>query len=133
MKNTLTVQIRYSFKGENYAPQASIDLDRYLEKQQAIPDFFQLVARANQIDVYSYHYEVMEMGRYVFSDATGLAARYCQPDHFDVEGFSSAWRQQRALQAVTEIARKTLHIDDLTQHENLKQALLQAYRLGQAG
>jgi hypothetical protein len=129
MQNSVTVEIRFSFKGERYAPSAVIDLDSYLEKGQTIPAFFHLVASQNQIDVYSYQYEVMEMSQTVYSNATGLAAEFCQADHFDVQGFSEKWKEIKLLQQLSDIAREHLHIDDLEQHEEIKSALLAAYRL----
>lgn len=133
MKNSVCVEIRFSFKGESFAPSARIDLDQYLQKGQPVPDFFQLVARVNHIDPYSYQYEVMEVGQYVFSAASGLAVDFCQPQHFDVAGFTAAWQKQQELKIVAEIARKQLQIDDLSQHEDIRRALLQAYRQGKAG
>ncbi len=129
MKNSVTVEIRFSFKGESFAPSAVIDLDHYQEKGLPIPAFFHLVASQNQIDIYSYQYEVMEMGQTVYSNATGLAAEFCQPDHFDVQGFSEKWKELKLLQQLSDIARKHLRIDDLEQHAEIKSALLAAYRL----
>ena len=131
MNNSLTVEIRFSFRGENFAPQATVELDEYLQKGQPIPPFFSLVARANQIDVYSYQYEVMEMGEYHYFNATGLAAEFCHGDRFDAEGFSAAWRQQRMQQGLQKIAREILDLENLPADDKIFLAMQQAYRLGQ--
>ena len=131
MKNSICVEIRFSFKGENFAPKSVIDLDPYLEKGQAIPPFFQLVAHDNQIDAYSYQYEVMELGQTVFSKATGLAAEFCEQGQFDMEGFSERWREHKLRVELEKIARETMGIEALDQSSEIYSALLAAYRLGQ--
>lgn len=130
MKNSITVQITFSFQGVTYSPSAVIELDPYLEKNAAIPDFYTLVARHNQIDIYSYQYEVMELGEYRYFDAQGLARDFCSEDHFDLEGFRAAWKAQNINHRLTEIARQTMGIDSLEAYQGLREALLQAYQLG---
>ncbi len=130
MKNTLTVQISFSYQGNTYTPSATIDLDRYLTKNEPVPDFFPLIARANDIDAYSYQYEVMEMGQYQYLQATGLARQFCTPDSFDLAGFEAEWKQRDLEQKIADIAHKYMKVNDLSENDALKNALLQAYRLG---
>jgi hypothetical protein len=130
MKNSIKVQIRFSFKGETYAPEATIDLDGYLSKNQEIPPFDLLVAHANGIDTYSYLFEVMQMGDYVFSDAEGSVAEYIIGNQIDLEGFTRKWQELRVIEQLSAIAQQHLSIDDLDQDPALQQALFAAYRLG---
>lgn len=130
MKSYLTVQITFSYQGVTYKPSARIELDRYLLKNQPIPEIYQIVAKENNIDSYSYQYEVMPMGQFRYLEATGLAQEYCSEDHFDSAGFQVRWRQVYVEQRLAEIALKHMNIVDLDDNEPLKQALLQAYQLG---
>lgn len=130
MKNRITVQIIFSYRGTTYQPSATIELDRYLEKNQSIPDFLPIVAKENNIDSYSYEYEVMQMGEYQYLDAEGLVGDFCNLHEFDGAGFAAAWKQQNLINQLAEIAHKQLGVDDLSTQQSLQQALLEAYKLG---
>jgi hypothetical protein len=130
MNNRITVQIIFSYRGVTYQPSATINLDSYLEKNQPIPDFFDIVAIENNIDAYSYEYEVMQMGEYRFLDAQGLAKDFCEQHEFDRSGFVAAWKQRNLINQLSEIARKYLAVDDLSAQQNLQQALMEAYWAG---
>lgn len=128
--SSLKVRIQFSFKGENHAPEAVIELDKYLLKKQSIPSFDLLLAKTNQIDTYSYLYEVMQMGDYEFLDAQGLAREFCRPDAFDLKGFEQEWKRQRVWSQLQNIAREHLAVENIDDKEALKNALLQAYQAG---
>lgn len=130
MISSIKVQILFSFKGVSYSPAAIIEFDKYLEKNLSIPEFFHLVARENSIDIYSYQYEVMEMGKYQYSDAQGLATEFCQNDNFDLAGFEKKWKEVSVLGQLSKITKQNLDIHDLDENEALKNTLLQAYQLG---
>ncbi|MCP4075768.1 MAG: hypothetical protein GY744_06265 [Gammaproteobacteria bacterium] len=129
-KSSIKVEILFSFKGATFTPSAVIEFDQYLEKNQPVPEFFQQVARENNIGVYSYEYEVMEMGHFKYSEAQGLAAEFCQQDNFDLEGFVDKWKEEYVLHLLSDIAKKYLDIDDLDENEAIKNALYQAHQLG---
>ncbi len=133
MKNTVTVQITFSFQGVKYSPSSVIDFDEYYSKNRKIPEIFHLVAMTNNIDAYSYQYEVMEMGHYKYFDAKGLAQQFCHDDYFDFSGCEMKWKEHKVLEQLTEIAIKYLDIDNLDEDEKLKSALLKAYYLGSRG
>jgi len=130
MKSCITVQILFSFKGETYSPRATIEFDRYLEKNESIPSYDLLVAHHNDIDTYSYLFEVMQHGDVVFSNPEGLAVEFCRADEFDLVGFVAEWKQQSVLHRMAEIAHEHLAVDSLDENESIKKALLQAYQLG---
>ena len=129
-KSSIKVEILFSFKGEAHSPSTTIEFDQYLEKNQPVPEFFQLVARDNNIGVYSYEYEMIEMGHFKYSDAQGLAAKFCQQDNFDLVGFVDKWKEEYVLSLLSDIAKKYLDIDDLDENEAIKNALHQAHQLG---
>jgi hypothetical protein len=49
---------------------------------------------------------------------------------FDQEGFTTSWQENRILGLLQPIATRELGITDLNQHQSLKIALVQAYKLG---
>ena len=130
MKNSIKVQIDFSYQGVNYSPFTVIDLDSYLEKNEPIPAYFHLVARDNDIDTYSYQYEVMEVVDAHFSDAQGLAQKFCQDKSFDMDGFKSEWQNNRVFEKLSVIAKQHFNVDDLNQDKKLKDALFEAYDMG---
>jgi len=130
MKNRIDAQIAFSFKGENYALTSNIDLDQLMEHDQSFPSLHAILARDNKIDTYSYLYEVMLETEIRFADAQGIAAVFLSNGEFDQEGFISAWQESKVLTLLQPIASRELGIADLNQHQGLKNALIQAYKLG---
>jgi len=130
--NTLRTRASFSFKGEDYALDAVIDLDRSHSEAGEMPNFHLLLARACGIDPYSYLYEVFEAHELEFSEATGAAAEACRDGEFDWSQFEQARRDQHDWQSVRSLAEQTLSPDELDARPELMAALLAAYRAGRA-
>lgn len=130
MKNRIDACAEFSYQGENHSPSATIELDRFLEKDGSIPSIHVLLAEANGIDTYSYLYEVMEQAEISFCNAQGMAANFVKDGCFDQEGFVSQWHADKVLSLLQPIAMRELGIDDLERHPDLKKALIQAFNLG---
>lgn len=127
--NSIKVAVEFSFKGEHHVLSAVVDFDELLSKYDILPSFHVIVAKHNEIDTYSYLYEVMGEADLEFSDATGLASRFLEEGHFDLEGFSGAWRENRVLDLLRPIAKRILDAD-LDSDPKLREAMLEAYRVG---
>lgn len=130
MKNTLKASVIFCFKGESYEPSITLELDEYLAINANIPDLYPMIAQANNHDLYSYEYEMMQAEKIVFSDAEGLVADYVADGRFDIEGFQAAWKEKRLLNQLQEIAQRILSVKDIHQQPDLKQALMESYHLG---
>ncbi|PWB57835.1 MAG: hypothetical protein C3F18_03560 [Nitrosomonadales bacterium] len=130
MKNSIDAHVEFSFKGETYAPSATIDLDDLLEHHGSLPQIHALLAEKHGIDTYSYLYEVMQETEIIFSNAEGLAAEFLINGEFDMETFAARWQENRILGQLQAIALRELGVDHLDRHPALKNALFQAYRLG---
>ncbi|MCU7796312.1 MAG: hypothetical protein KZQ75_04180 [Candidatus Thiodiazotropha sp. (ex Myrtea spinifera)] len=130
MKNSIDISTAFSFKGEVHTPSATLDLDSHMESSGSLPPFHALLASTNDIDTYSYLYEVMEMAAVQYSNAKGMAAEFLKDGAFDQAGFETAWRENKITQLLQPIARDYLGIDDIDNHTDLRAALLQAYKLG---
>lgn len=129
MKNSIDAHVEFSFKGETYTPFATIDLDSLLEQGRSLPSIHALLAERNGIDTYSYQYEVMQEEEICFANAQGLAADFLTDGSFDSEAFVACWQENRIIGRLQAIATRELGIDRLEQHPQIREALLQAYRL----
>ena len=130
MKNSITAHIEFSFKGETHALTSQLDLDALLSGNKILPSLYEFFAREHHIDTISYLYEVMQVADFEFSNAQGLAANFLRGSDFDAAGFASLWQEQQIVTLLQPIAKRELNIDDLTQQTNIKNALVQAYKLG---
>ncbi len=130
MKNTLTATIHFSFKGVNHSPSTSIELDRYLETTGTLPDLYQLIARENDFDLYSYEYEIMQAQDISFSNSQGLVSEFIKDGALDFTEFKSVFEKVKVLNQLQDLANEHMQIEDLAQQPDLKEALLQAYALG---
>jgi len=130
MKNTVKASVMFCFKGESHSPSITLELDKYLELNASIPNLYPMIAQANNHDLYSYEYEMMQAEEIVISDAERLVADYVADGRFDMQGFEAAWQENSLLNQLQEIAQRILSVDDIHQQPELKQALMESYRLG---
>ena len=130
MKNTITASIHFAFKGENHTPSITVELDQYLVGGGTLPDLCMLIAKANNHDLYSYEYEMMQAAEISYSDARGLVADFVKDGQLDIIAFETAWNENKALEKLLIIAEAHLNIKDFDQHIELKKTLLEAYQLG---
>ncbi|VAX05753.1 hypothetical protein MNBD_GAMMA25-571 [hydrothermal vent metagenome] len=130
MKNQITAAILFSFKGKNFSPSLQLDLNHFMTEGGKMPNLHPLIARTNDIDLYSYEYEMMQAESIIFTAAEGLAADFLIDTTLDIAAFESAWHEHKILKQLQEITSDTLSIPDLSQHPELRSALLQSYHLG---
>ena len=128
MKNTIKITIPFSFKGVEHNPSAIIDLDHYDKADFSFA--FHQVATENNIDPYSYEYEVLESSPHIFSEPTGLAREFLSGSDFDLVGFQAKAAGKESDVTLHAIAKQFLDIDDLQQHKAIQQALVAAYEAG---
>ena len=133
-RNTINAYVEFDFKGESYAPSATIDLDQLLANPQPFPSIHLILASTNNIDTYSYLYEAMLEAEIQFDCAQGLAAEFLQEGSFNQAEFIAKWHETKVVALLQPIASQMLGVDNLDQHSDLGRALIQAYELGkQAG
>lgn len=130
MSNIVKASVMFCFKGESHSPSITLELDKYLEINASIPDLYPLIAKANNHDLYSYEYEMMQAEDIVFSDAEGLVADFVIDGRLDMEGFQAAWQENSLLNQLQEIAQRIMSVDDIHQQPELKKALIETYHLG---
>ena len=108
-----------------------IDLDDHVRHQKSTESFPPMLATSNGLDHYSYEYEMLQAEPLVYSRPKGLAKAFLNDDYFDFEGFEQAWQEERVAEAVGEIAREHLDVNDLSSQPELQTALIEAFKLGQ--
>jgi len=132
MSNLVKASVIFCYKGETLSPSITIELDEYLQASHTLPDLYPVIAKANNHDLYSYEFEMMQAQAIVFSEASGMVAEFITDGRLDIDAFVHAWNTQQCLNALAKVADEVLSVDDLERNPELKQALLEAYKLGQA-
>lgn len=132
MSNKVTASITFSFKGKTHQPSIDLDLDQCMKGTGQLPNLYPLIAKANNYDMYSYEYEMMQVECIMFSNAQGLIADFVQQGQLDTQAFEACWEKEKVLQQLQLLAKNILSVDDLNQQTKLKQALLDAYGMGKA-
>ncbi|MDM8545628.1 hypothetical protein QUF61_03950 [Candidatus Venteria ishoeyi] len=130
MANSIKVTFRFSFKGINYQPASILDLDKLMDTTGHIPALDYFVANNNDIDTYSYLFEVMQVSDIEFSEAQGVAVEFCHKHDFDIPGFEEKWRKQQIINKLQLIVQQYFDTDKQTENKSLMDALLAAYTLG---
>jgi len=130
MNNTITASINFCFKGQTHEPTIELDLDAFMQRSAQFSEIYMMLAKANDFDLYSYEYEMMQAEPIRIVQASGLVEEYVVDGLLDIQGFEQAWNESAVIDGLAIIAEKTLSIDNLDDEPNLKQALLEAYNLG---
>ncbi len=130
MSNIVKASVVFCYKGETLSPSITIELDEYLQVSNTLPDLYPVIAKANNFDLYSYEFEMMQAQRIIFSDASGMVAEFITDGLLDIEAFVQAWKELKVLQKLAVVAKDKLSIDNLNDEPDIKQALLDAYGLG---
>ena len=132
MKNSVVASVVFYFKGEKHAPSMVIDLDELMGRNGGLNNLHHSIALANNIDAYSYEYEMMMADDIHFETPTGMAIDFLNDGQFDMDGFKVIWREQQVVEAVRPIAERCVGITDLEGKPKLKAALIEAYLAGKA-
>lgn len=130
IKNSLVASIEFYYRGEKYSPSARIDLDSVMADSGGLPPLYDLIARQNGIDPYSYQYEVMQMEEIGYSDVKGFVAEFIHNGELDVQGFVDKWHEEKMLADLAAVALSCMGIDDLAREPQLTCALKEAYQMG---
>ncbi len=128
--NSIDAHIEFSFKGETYSLKSTLDLDRILDKYIDPPSLHHVLAVEHGINTHSYLYEVMEEEEILFDNAQGRAAEFLHDGVLDLDGYAASRGESELLDSLQSIALREMGIENLDQHPELKNALIQAYQLG---
>jgi len=130
MKNHISICVNFDFKGKTHSPSIAIDLNVHIKENKTVDSLYLLLAKSNNIDIYSYEYELLISENLHFSNATGLAEFFLKENRFDFVAFELALQDKHLTDTISIIAKDHLSIDDLASHPELKSALIEAFKLG---
>ena len=130
MKNIITATIEFSFKGKRFTPSLTLELDSYMQKEGRLPNLCHLIARENNIDHYSYEYEMMQAEEIKIINAEGNIENFVVDGVLNTSEFEKAWKEQNTLSGIQDIVKRNMGISNLQEHPELKKTLLEVYRLG---
>ena len=130
MSNHITASVEFFFKGEKISSSIELDVDPHMQATGRLPDLYPLLARAINLGLYSYEYEMMQAEEILYNNAIGLIAEHVNEGSFDFDSFETAWVEAQMLDKLQDIAQRNLSVDDILQQPELKNALLEAYQLG---
>lgn len=131
MKNSIVVSAEFHFKGTKHSPSMVIDLDEYIKSNSSEDVLYPLLAKTNNIDTYSYEYEILLDQSLEFSDAEGLAKNFLDENTFDFTAFAQAFQDEHIEILIADIARAHMPASDLSTQPELRAALLEAFKKGQ--
>lgn len=132
MKNTIEVFIEFSFKGETYNFNETLDLDAIMAQTGKLFDIHLYLANRNDIDTYSYLYDAMCSYPINFRNPSGLASQFIEENDFNIPGFEQAWYQQSTDRLLDDIINNHLGQIPGELQDSIKAALLEAYNAGKA-
>ena len=130
MANKIRASITFYFKGDTFTPSIDLNLDHVMQRYNSLPPLHEMIAAENNIDSYSYHYEILLSEAIQFTDAEGDAQQFLNNGEFDQMAFEQFWFQKRIVNKLQTIVQTELDIDDIEQHPKLKQAMLAAFQYG---
>ncbi len=130
MNNFVDAGVEFSFKGVNYHYTTRLDLEQLLQRYDAMPSIHDILAKQNNVDTYSYLFEIMQGTEIEFSNPQGLASDYLVDDEFNLAALEKNWQNAQTCVLLQSIAARELGITDLTRHHAIQRALIEAYNLG---
>ncbi|MDQ7005088.1 MAG: hypothetical protein Q9N67_09320 [Ghiorsea sp.] len=131
MKNSIKAGINFYFKGEEFKPSTTIDLDMYFQGHHDLDFIYGMLAKCVNIDEYRHEYDVMMLEEIYYSEPQGIAIDYVIDGQLDWQGLQQAWQNHQAIVLLTPIANKFFNVENLADSPKLTAALLEVYRLGQ--
>jgi len=130
MKNTIIAYTEFDYKGETHRPSITLDLDQMMEAGNSTQSLHQVLATANNIDGYSYEYEIFMAEPILFKNADGIATKFLIGNNFNFPAFENAWHEHKLFNTLSDPLNQKLGIANIEQHPELKQIILQAFYFG---
>jgi hypothetical protein len=133
MKNLITVKMNFGYKGEEFVFQSveelPLHLDGLLKFAESIP---RRMARANDVDTYSYMFEAMECTPIEVIKAEGYVAKFMHDDSVSLEAFIEQCNAVTIEMLMQHIAQSYLpkQAADAAVQDAVMAALMAAYSIG---
>lgn len=130
MADKIIARLTFYFKGEIFTPRLELDLESLMQRYNGLPPLHEALAADNNIDKYSYQYEILLSENIQFSDAEGDAIEFLNDGEFDQAAYEHFWSQKNICNKLQKIIYTELGIEDTEQDPQLIQAMLTAFQFG---
>jgi hypothetical protein len=126
--NTVTASIDFDFKGQHFSVSTEIDVDNKIYHQDFFYSVYLTIARDNDIDIYSYQFEIMTDQSIAFSNEKGCAVGCIINGELDIKLLRENHQTKDYLTKIDKIIRQ--HIPKNKRCKGISIAMKQAYLLG---
>jgi hypothetical protein len=128
-KNLITVKMNFGYKGEEFVFQSveelPLHLDSLLEFAESIP---RRIARANDVDTYSYMFDALECTPVEVIKAEGYVSRFMHGESVPLEQFIADCNNVTIEMLIRNIAET--YLPEQAESNAMYQALMAAYAIG---
>lgn len=129
MKNLITVKMNFGYRGEEFVFQSVEELPLHLDGLQVFEESIpRRIARANDVDTYSYMFEAMECTPIDVIDAQGYVSRFMQDESVPLEQFMAACNEVTVEMLMRHITE--MYLPKEVDNDAIYQALMAAYAIG---
>ncbi len=122
--NTVTVNVGFDYQGQHYELSNVIDIEHIIYYDDFFNAVYLSIARANNIDLYSYQLDVILDQTIIFSNAKGCVEGCVNNGKLDLTLLREKYQQIEYLPKIKVIA------EQFKVHDNITIALVDAYLLG---
>ena len=126
--NTVTATIEFDYQGKHYDLKTVIDIDHMIHHDDFFNSVYISIARANDIDAYSYQLEVMLDQEIIFSNEKGCVVECVSNGNLDLDLLKENHQKTECLPKVELIMAQ--HIPKDQHSEEITKALAAAYLMG---
>jgi hypothetical protein len=124
MNNTVTASVNFDYQGKSYDLSCEINIDNVINHEDFFNAIYLLLAKNNNIGLYSYQLEVMMDQDIIFSNEKGCVQGCVNQGNLDLALLRSNHEKVICLPMIEKIATRFATDNDITQ------ALIDAYILG---
>ena len=126
--NTVTASIGFDFKGQHFSASTEIDVDNIIYHEDFFSSVYLTIARDNNIDIYSYQFEIMTDQNIAFSNEKGCAVGCIINGELDMKMLRENHQTKDYLTSIDKIISQ--HIPQNKRCKEITIAMKEAYLLG---
>ena len=126
--NQVTASISFDYKGQNFLLKNQINIDNIISHDDFFNSVYVFIAQENNIDLYSYQFEIMIDQNIVFSNEKGCATGCVINGDLDINMLRDKYQISEYLSKIDSIIRK--NIPQEKRSKEVKKAMIEAYLLG---
>jgi hypothetical protein len=122
MQNTIKVKATFDYKAKTYDLSCVVDIDNLIHHEDIILSIYNILARENNIGMYSYELEVLQDSLLEFLEPTGYVQKCFKDGIFDIASLHIEYKNHHIEQKSKELIKKY----NLNDSENIILAIKEA-------